>query len=387
MKIAILTRRAGFNMGTSLQAYAMTKFIEMAGIPNVIIDYDEYSAHLLWRLKPMLNGLWLSFCKRNPSLSRTLNRTKYEKLLKSKEQEANFVDFERQFLPLTNRRYRSLKSLEGEFDTYDACICGSDQIWNPRFFDPTFFLSFVSSENTTTIAYAPSIGITDEQMVSKKQRDLIKRMDYVSCREAEVAPFVSNIVGHPVPVVLDPTLMLPTEEWERMAELKNKATTEKYILTYFLHVNCYKDNIPYSYIKELKEMTGLPVYNVSLFNLVNTIPADKQFDTIGPLEFLSLVRNASWVCTNSYHCSIFSYIFKCKFFVFERYMKEGKTGANQNSRIHTLLNLFEMNYCLTQPDSRPNISLHYDFSQCRKNLRKQREFSLDFLLHALKNKR
>ena len=48
-KIAILTRRAGYNMGTSLQAIAMSRFIADAGYPNIIIDYDEYAGHLLWQ--------------------------------------------------------------------------------------------------------------------------------------------------------------------------------------------------------------------------------------------------------------------------------------------------------------------------------------------------
>ena len=59
-KIAILTRRAGYNMGTSLQAVAMSRFIADAGYPNIIIDYDEYAGHLLWQLKPAVNRLILS---------------------------------------------------------------------------------------------------------------------------------------------------------------------------------------------------------------------------------------------------------------------------------------------------------------------------------------
>ena len=48
MKIGILTRRAGFNMGSSLQAYAMAKFITDTGYSCRIIDYDEYSGQPLW---------------------------------------------------------------------------------------------------------------------------------------------------------------------------------------------------------------------------------------------------------------------------------------------------------------------------------------------------
>lgn len=371
-------------MGTSLQAFAVSKFIANAGYPNKVINYDEYSGHFLWQIKPKLNAILLTILDLSPAISQMICSSKYAKLQISRKQMDKFNAFETQYLPLTKRRYTSLKSLQKDFSDLDACICGSDQIWSPYFFDPAFFLSFISSTKTKKIAYAPSMGITDEKLVGEQQRELIKQIDYLSCREKEAAQIVENITGRSVPVVLDPTLMLPENEWFKMESENENKQSEKYILTYFLHTDSYQDSIPHSYIKALKEKTGLPVYNVSLFNLVNSIEADKQFDTIGPLDFLSLVKNAEWICTNSFHCCIFSHIFARKFFVFERYMKGGNTGSNQNSRIHTLLRLFEMEHCLTNAGEQPNTELVYNFSSGQKNLQELRNLSLNFLLEALK---
>lgn len=383
MKIAILTRRAGFNMGSSLQAYAMSKFIERAGFPNVIINYDEYSGHWKWKIKPFINSTILKIFNIFPRLSNVFFRQKYNDLLRSKSQMNTFFQFERQYLPLTKKKYASCKSLKKDFNDYNACICGSDQIWSPYFFDPAFFLSFITSSKTKKIAYAPSLGITDLNLIKENQRELMQKMTFLSCREKEGANLISQITKKEIPVVLDPTLMLETHEWEKLANDSNINKSGKYILTYFLHSSCYEDSIPHAYIEKLKKETGLPVYNISIFNLINNIQADKQFDTVGPLDFLSLIKNAEWICTNSFHCCIFSYIFKRKFFVFERYMKNGNTGGHQNSRIYNLLQLLGLSDAITNPNSVPNIKKQYNFEIGEINLKIEREKSKNYLLNAL----
>ena len=90
-KIAILTRRAGYNMGTSLQAVAMSRFIADAGYPNIIIDYDEYAGHLLWQLKPAVNRLILSAMNLCPMISRLLYKSKYDKLNRMHSQMNTFT--------------------------------------------------------------------------------------------------------------------------------------------------------------------------------------------------------------------------------------------------------------------------------------------------------
>lgn len=84
--------------------------------------------------------------------------------------------------------------------------------------------------------------------------------------------------------------MVAPDFWHGIADEATFIKKEKYILTYFLHTDYYQDSIPYDYIQKLKAKTGLSVYNISLFNLVNHIDADITFDTIGPIEFLSLIK-------------------------------------------------------------------------------------------------
>lgn len=383
-KIAILTRRAGYNMGTSLQAVAMSQFIADAGYPNVIIDYDEYAGHLLWQLKPAVNRLILSAMNLCPMISRLLFRKKYDYLCRMQNQINSFREFEHKYMCLTSKRYRSIKTLRRDFSDYYACICGSDQIWSPYFYDPVFLLSFIKKgETCRKIAYAPSMGITDSSMLRQGQIDLMLQFDSISCREQEASAIASKITGQEITTVLDPTLMVTPDFWHKIANDVTFIKKEKYILTYFLHTDYYQDSIPYDYIQKLKDKTGFSVYNISLFNLVNHIDADINFDSIGPMEFLSLIKNAEWICTNSFHCCIFSYLFKRHFFVFERFMRDRHEGGNQNSRIHNLLKLFKLEQCITKPDDEPNISQEYDFNVGMPTITTERKKSLTFLNNAL----
>lgn len=384
-KIAILTRRAGYNMGTSLQAVAMSVFIDKAGFPNRIINYDEYSGHLLWQIKPRVNKIIYFAMNLCPWFSKLVLGKKFLRLQRAQEQMNRFHEFEQMFMPLTDKKYTSYRALERDFNNYDACICGSDQIWSPYFYDSAFLLSFIKKgSKCRKIAYAPSMGITDASMLPPEQIDLMKQFDSISCREYEASAIVEKVTGKNVPTVLDPTLMVEPKVWNQMADkAKLDISKQKYILTYFLHTDYYKDVIPNDFIKKLKAITKLPVYNISLFNLENRVNADRDFNTVGPLEFLALVRDAEWICTNSFHCCIFSYIFKRRFFVFERYMKDGNVGGNQNSRVHNLLKLFDLEQCLTQPKDEPNVLQKFDFNSRKALVDEYQAKSLDFLKVSL----
>lgn len=384
-KIAILTRRAGYNMGTSLQAVAMSVFIDKAGFPNRIINYDEYSGHILWRIKPRLNRIIYFAMNLCPQFSKLVFGKKFSRSQRAQEQMRRFQEFEQEFMPLTDKKYTSYKALERDFNNYDACICGSDQIWSPYFYDRAFLLSFIKKgSKCRKIAYAPSMGITDASMLPPEQINLMKQFDSISCREYEASTIVEKVTRKNVSTVLDPTLMVDPEVWSQMADKANIATNGgKYILTYFLHTDYYKDVIPNDFIRKLKSVTKLPVYNISLFNLENRVKADMDFNTVGPLEFLALVKGAEWVCTNSFHCCIFSYIFKRHFFVFERYMKDGNVGGNQNSRIYNLLKLFDLRQCLTKPEAEPNVSQKFDYNSKQALVEEFRAKSLDFLKASL----
>ncbi len=383
MKIGIITRRIGYNHGSSLQAYAMARFISGLGFSCKIIDYDEYAPHFRWKIRPAIENIMWTILRRIPSIAKRVCNSKYQYLYIRNRQQKKFKTFEQQFMPLTKERCSSSGTLCKISKQFDAIVCGSDQIWNPAFFDPAFFLGFVpANSRILKIAYAPSIGITDKALIPKKEIDLLKKFDAISCREKEGTRLLRQITDKPISTVLDPTLMVSVDDWKSLCS--PVATDKKgYILVYFLHFNCYKDNIPHNFIKKLQEKTGLPIYNIKMHNLMNNIEADKHFEETSPREFLYLLQHATWICTNSFHCSIFSFLFQKKFFVFERFMKGGNEGSNQNSRIRSLLEVFNMPQCLKKESDTPELNQEFDFEMGIKKLQTYQQESKDYLISAL----
>ena len=51
---------------------------------------------------------------------------------------------------------------------YDLLLCGSDQIWNPVWLNPAYFLDF-AEPSKTRIAYAPSLGVSTVPNVRKQR--------------------------------------------------------------------------------------------------------------------------------------------------------------------------------------------------------------------------
>lgn len=369
MKIGILTRRAGFNMGSSLQAFAMARFIADAGYNCQIIDYDEYSGHPLWKVRPMVEDLQWGLLKHVPRLS-----GKYAYLLARNQQYGRFNAFEEKYLPLTPTTYRNRRQLATLAAEYDVLVCGSDQIWSPLLYDPVFFINFLPAGcSIRTVAYAPSLGIDNAALVGEEQAALMRKINHISCREQQGAQIIESITGRKVPVVLDPTLMVDPAVWNSLTAPVEQLEGERYILCYFLGSNVHQ-----SYIDRLKDKLGCKVVNLQMFNRMNSLQADLQLSDIGPNEFLTLVKMAQWVCTDSFHATIFSYIFGRQVSVFERFKSTDR--QNQNSRIHTLLEILGLHSSLVKD----NEVLIPQASNPKNNLSNWKLQSLEFLHNSLK---
>lgn len=373
MKIGILTRRAGFNMGSSLQAYAMAKFITDTGYSCRIIDYDEYSGHPLWKVRPFVENIQWNLIRHLP-----FRNSKYSYLLARACQYIRFKEFEDKHLPLTEKIYGNQKQLVSLEQEFDAFVCGSDQIWSPLLYDPVYYFNFLSKGcNIRTVAYAPSIGIGNALLMRKEQIALMQNIDYISCREEQGAQIIGDITGREVPVVLDPTLMVRPADWEKLVNPVSQFENESYILCYFLGSNVHQ-----SYVDRLRKELCCKIVNIQMFNRLNGTNADYQVSDIGPSEFLGLIRKAKWVCTDSFHAIIFSYIFQRRISVFERF--KSTDTQSQNSRIYTLLNILDMEKVLVRNDSVCNMPERVEHLGSCTALEKWKDLSLEFIRKALK---
>ena len=107
--------------------------------------------------------------------------------------------------------------------------------------------------------------------------------------------------------------------------------------------------------------------------------------TSGPREFVSLIKNAEMVITDSFHACVFSMIFKTPFAVFER----GGTGekGNMNSRIYDFLEEYHLeNQLVTEKELADMKEIpKIDFTYAHEHWEMRREESLEYLKNALKN--
>ena len=72
--------------------------------------------------------------------------------------------------------------------------------------------------------------------------------------------------------------------------------------------------------------------------------ADIKLYNVGPEDWVNLVRNARYICTDSYHGTVFSIIYNKDFFIFREDSKpDPMKYESTSSRFDSLLNSFELN--------------------------------------------
>ena len=190
----------------------------------------------------------------------------------------------------------------------DLYISGSDQIWNSDIngrIERPYYLSFVP-KNKKKISFASSFGKTklrDEEVEENKK--LLSQYSWISTREQSGANLVQSL-GLNADAILDPTLWLTKEQWEKLEEPIR--VPEKYILVYQLHQNSEMDK----YIGILQEKYGMPCLRVDLYYHY-VVKKGKHVICPTPGQFISLIKNADYIVSDSFHMTVFSIIFNKKF--------------------------------------------------------------------------
>lgn len=264
-------------------------------------------------------------------------------------------------------------------------MVGSDQPWLPGNIAADYYtLNFVP-KTVNSIAYSTSFGQSSLPKDSeKKARVFLKKIKHIGVREESGQKLVKKLAHRDVPVVCDPTLLFDGEEWMDIQQ-EEAIIKEPYIFCYFLG-----NNPPHrEFAKKLRAVTGCKI--VALTHLDEFVKCDedyadeKKYD-VDPADFLNLVRNASYVCTDSFHCSVFSILYKKDFFTFRRYARQTKQSTN--SRLDTLFKLAGITGKVKNGDENINecIKETVDYEEVHKNLEKIRKESYDYLKKALEDK-
>ena len=363
-KIGILTYHTGYNYGASLQAYAlMTTINKIVGNCEIINFETEnfLSSREMFSRNP----------KSLKEIIKVLTRLPYKKVLIKRQK--LFDAFTENYL-IKSKLYRTEAEVIKNAENYDMIVCGSDQIWNmdesSRYAaNWIYFLNFPKKQRR--ISYAASFGKWVNKADNYKDNFIpwLKEFDNLSVRETSGVEYLRK-KGLNVSLCIDPTLLLDKEEYEKICAPKQ--ISKKYILLFSW--NCSKGVI--NAAKIISRKLGLPVFNIvppprAMFSSI-----ERKLD-VGPCEFISMIKNAEFVVTNSFHGTVFSTIFHKPYI--------SVYDDKPDVRMESLLEQLDFLDHLQKADN-INIDsiLNTDFGNLQNRIQLVRKYSLEYLNETLK---
>ncbi len=354
MKIGILTYHNALNYGAALQAYALQQHITKKGHECDILDYSchgvdaQYSYKKFSRLAAFPSDI----------------KTNLNVFLHSKKRK-NFEKFQKRLALSDSYNKSNIKEADSKYDLF---IVGSDQVWNytNNNSDDTYFLSF-TKDNAKKYSYAASFGISVLPQEQKELYENLKSFNKISVRESAGADIVREVTGREVPVVCDPVFLRTKEEWSRLADdAAREKKGKKYILVYQLY---YTQSL-LDFADKLAEKTGLAlkVVSISLKTEIHNRLHGIGCSNVSPDEFVSLISNAEYVVTNSFHGAALSLIFNQRLFI---ELVEAK--YNVNSRFKELIDLYDLSKVLINKDT--DIGYIPDYREINRKIKEFAEKS------------
>ena len=225
---------------------------------------------------------------------------------------------------------------------YDILLSGSDQIWNPVITgsDSSFMFAFEKDNKIKKFAYSSSFGMSDitstwSSIVKKNLKDF----ERIGLREEDGYKIVSSILPKAdIDIVLDPVFLLDSYFWSSISS-PELTPSSRYVLVYSLESNpkIIEQAIELSKANNLKIVAIHPFSNSFSF-------ADICINEAGPLEFISLIKNAEYVVTNSFHGTAFSIIFEKDFYC----IPHSKTGSRMLNLLSRISLYDDQNSCKDQ---------------------------------------
>lgn len=394
-KIAIITHfHDSTNYGGVLQAYALRKVIDSMGYKCEQLCYQksrERSEPLILKIKDLFINHLKNAISANNLIGFTISGIKYSAAIiprkiiqmivyhrdSAEPRYEKFSQFNKMNIPSSDVYTKDTIYITAS--QYDIFITGSDQVWNPNWFYEEYYLAFVP-ENKPKIAYAASTAVS---FITQNQKNLMKplisRFQFISVREENAQSLLMDMTDKKIEWVIDPTLLLTANEWNQIAT--ENPVKEPYVFAYILGDNWKNPRAAASFAKSnnLKMVTFPYVASMSswqaFFGDVHSYG--------GPNEWLSLIRDAEYVITDSYHAVIFSIIYQKKFIVLRR--NADNTKGSMNSRMYSLCRMFpEIEKRIIDAEMiTDRIDEDIEWNSLLMKLTKKRDDSLKWLSNSL----
>ena len=364
-----------YNYGGFLQEMALQDAIKSLGYECEIIDYDVSQEFNTFSLKRGIKNFSFEKIKKKLIKEKTIPLSDYVSDLVEKRKNV-FDEYRADNLVLS--RKMSSSDLSSVDLPYEQIVCGSDQIWNPDYNIPAFFLNF-GRKGCRRVIYAASIG---KDHLSRHQKKIYSKLlefpDYISVREDSAQKLISNITETDVKLVLDPTLLHRQEYWMEKAD-DPSLNYRNYIFCYFLNLTDEKVRAANDFAEKNNcEIIAIPYLHNEMEEYSEKLNG-KLFSEVNPADFLNLIRNAEAIITDSFHAIVFSIIFQKDFWCFGR-----NAGTySMNTRLHTLLSYVEMQDRMIAPEDLKNRTHNTYVNIDLSNLKIKQKESITFLSNAL----
>lgn len=327
MKVAILTFSKTTNYGAALQCYALSSFIQNAGhkviIFNAPLDSEEAINVSLIRLicrkvKKTLKKIILSNKQSNSEFVRysRSEKEKKEDIFWDKQVRLLFESFNQTYLPPFTKELKNEQDFKEQYPQADLYIVGSDQVWNLSITQSQkkiFFFSFLKDE--ARISYAASFGGSTQWSGTPEEtqeiNQLLKKFKGISVRENSGISILHDIFHLNGVEVLDPTLLLSSIEYDKLAEKSNLEASQDLYAYKFIINDIWLETLKFI-SEETETKLRMDCETIQLPN----IPFNPALSIEG---WLKLIKTAKFVVTDSFHCTVFCILFKKQFIVSPSY--------------------------------------------------------------------
>lgn len=352
------------NYGSALQSWALQQAIDRLGAESVLVDYCPDVLRDKNPLYPLAN-MWDTDAE-----SRRLCELSMSAI---RENACKFDEFYNKRFLKTQKKYTSENFADIMIDeNLDGFICGSDTIFcidEFAGFDDGYYANYSCMKNGYAVAYAASFGdahFTPETYLTLNER--LQNFKAIGLRESTMLSYVQKHTSVPSAKVLDPTLLLQPTDYDRLAAERQEK--KPYLLLYARRYNPEME----VYAEKLAAENGWQIIEISL--RADNVKRHRMFYEAGVEEFISLVKYAEFVVTNSYHGMIFSMQYQRQFKVFTR--------EQCDTKIAELLNLLGLADMLAFGNN-PLKLYKVDYKAVNSVLAQERQKSLKFLEMELKS--
>lgn len=343
MNILILTHPLGTNYGGMLQCYALSTILERMGHNVEVMDRRTYL--------PVYKRVLRSFLSMvgHPRY----NNPKFKKMM----------PFVSNHLKLTPALYTSKACTSYcKKNDINAVVVGSDQVWRRDFalkYDFDYFLSFAPS-NLKKISYAASLGFSEWQY-NETETDIIKEnlrsFSGISLREEDVLKLFHENTGFQPENVLDPTLVLNAKDYDELCS--PRLVEGKYIFVYWL----WNKTKIYETLEAVPNLEHYKVIDLSML---------EGNDFCSVYDWLSYIKYADYVITDSFHGCAFSIIYERSF----NYVHKPEVFDGRRTSLFNFLKI--------DPDKMILGNLKREYTQINETKKLLQDAAIRYLQYSLK---